>query len=57
MRDGTAESVSRHQILWREQGQGIVYFPSSSDRGQDRQPYPVDPYSATCDDRIHTYKR
>ena len=31
-RDRTAEPVSRDQILRRE-------------RGQDRQPYPVDPYS------------
>ena len=37
-RDGTAEPVSRDQILNHE---------------QDWQPYPVDPYSAICDD--HTY--
>ncbi|CAN0212227.1 unnamed protein product, partial [Ascophyllum nodosum] len=25
------------------------YFPCSADHGQDWQPYPVDPYSAICD--------
>ena len=29
------------------------YFPCSADHEQDWQPYPVDPYSAICDD--HTY--
>ena len=34
-----------------------VHFPSSADHEQDWQPYPVDPYSAICDDHtyIHTY--
>ena len=45
-RDGTAEPVSRHQLLRRKQGQGNVHFPCSADREQDWQPYPVDPYSA-----------
>ena len=49
-RDGTAEPVSCDQILRRERGQGNVHFPSSADREQDGQSYPVDPYSATCDD-------
>ena len=49
-RDGTAEPVPRDQILRRERGQGNVYFPCSTDHKQDWQPYPVDPYSATCDD-------
>ena len=52
-RDGTAEPVSRDQILRRERGQGNVHFPCSADQEQDWQPYPVDPYSAICDD--HTY--
>ena len=52
-RDGTAEPVSRHQILRHARGQGNVHFPSSADHEQDWQPYPVDPYSAICDD--HTY--
>ena len=26
-------------------------FPCSADHEQDWQPYPVDPYSAICDDR------
>ena len=56
-RDGTAESVSRDQILRHARGQGNVHFPCSADHGQDWQPYPVDPYSAICDDHtyIHTY--
>ena len=52
-RDGTAEPVSRDQILRRARGQGNVHFPCSADHEQDWQPYPVDPYSAICDD--HTY--
>ena len=53
-RDRTAEPVSRGQILSRERGQGNVHFPCSADHEQDRQPDPVDPYSAICDD--HTYR-
>ena len=34
-------------------GTGEIDFPFSADREQDWQPYPVDPYSAICDD--HTY--
>ena len=52
-RDGTAEPVSRDQILRHARGQGNIYFPCSADHEQDWQPYPVDPYSAICDD--HTY--
>ena len=35
----------------------ISIFPCSADHEQDWQPYPVDPYSAICDDHtyIHTY--
>ena len=51
-RDGTSESVSRDQILRHARRQG-VHFPCSADHEQDWQPYPVDPYSAICDD--HTY--
>ena len=56
-RDGTAEPVSRDQILRHARGQGDVHFPCSADHEQDWQPYPVDPYSAICDDYtyIHTY--
>ena len=43
-RDGTAESVSRDQILQRERGQGNIHFPCSADHEQDWQPYPVNPY-------------
>ena len=52
-RDGTAEPVSRDQILRQARGQGNINFPCSADDEQDWQPYPVDPYSAICDD--HTY--
>ena len=52
-RDGTAEPVSRDQILRHARGQGDINFPCSADHEQDWQPYPVDPYSAICDD--HTY--
>ena len=56
-RDGTAEPVSRGQILRHARGQGNIPFPCSADHEQDWQPYPVDPYSAICDDHtyIHTY--
>ena len=48
-RDGTAEPVSRDQILRHERGQGNINFScSSADHVQDWQPYPVDPYSAIC---------
>ena len=52
-RDRTAESVSRDRILRRERRQGNIRFPCSADHEQHWQPYPVDPYSAICDD--HTY--
>ena len=48
--DGTAEPVSRDQILRHARGQGNINFPCSVDHEQDWQPYPVDPYSARCDD-------
>ena len=49
-RDGTAEPVSRDQILRRERGQRNIQFPCSIDHVQDWQPYPVDPYSCyMCD--------
>ena len=52
-RDGTAEPVSRDQILRHERGQGNIHFPCSADHVKDWQPYPVDPYSCfMCD---HTY--
>ena len=55
-RDGTAEPVSRDQILRHEheRGRGNIHFSCSADHVQDWQPsYPADPYSwCTCD---HTY--
>ena len=52
-RDGTAEPVSRDQFVRYARGQGNIHFYCSADHEQDWQPYPVDPYSAICDD--HTY--
>ena len=49
-RDGTAEPVSRDQILRHVRGQGKYFLPCSADHEQDWQPYPVNPYSAICDD-------
>ena len=57
-RDGTAESVSRDQILRRVRRQGNTNFTCSADHDQDWQPYPVDPYSAivmAIHAYIHTY--
>ena len=54
-RDGTAEPVSRDHILRHARAEGNINFPCSADHEQDWQPYPVDPYSAICDD--HTYIR
>ena len=54
-RDGTAEPVSRNQILRHARGQGPINFPCSADHEQDWQPYPVGPYSAICDDHT-TYR-
>ena len=53
-RDGTAEPVSRDQILRHVRGQGNTHFPCSTDHEQDWQPYPVDPYSAKYVMTIHT---
>ena len=52
-RDGTAEPVSRDQILRRVRGQRNIHFPYSADHEQDWQPYPTDPYSAICGDRTY----
>ena len=52
-RDGTAEPVSRDQILRHIRGQRNIHFPCSADHEKDWQPCPVDPYSAIYDD--HTY--
>ena len=52
-RNGTAETVSRDQILRHERGQGNITFSCSAEHEQDWHPYPVDPYSCyMCD---HTY--
>ena len=51
-RAGTAEPVSRDQILRHARGQGNINFPCSADHEQDWQPYPVDAYSAICDDHV-----
>ena len=55
-RDGTAEPVSRDQILRRVREQGNINFPCSGHDDQDWQPYPFDPYSAICDGHTYIYK-
>ena len=52
--DGTAEPLSRDQIVRAERGQGKNDLPCSADHEQDWQPYPVDPYFAVCE-MDHTY--
>ena len=52
-RDGTAEPVSRDEILRRERRQENTIFPCSADHVQDWQPYPVDPYSCYMRDHIY----
>ena len=52
--DGTAEPVSRDQILRHERGQGNIHFSCSADLVQDWHPYPVDPYVMTIHTYIHT---
>ena len=47
-RKGTAEPVSRDQILRRERGQGNINFPCSAHHERDWQPYQDDPYFAIC---------
>ena len=54
-RDGTAEPVSRDQILRHERGQGNIHFSYSADHVQDWQPYPVDPYSCYMCDHTHIH--
>ena len=53
MRDGTAGTVTRDQILRRERGQTNVSFSCLADHEQDWRPYPVDLTLAICVD-IHT---
>ena len=55
-REGTAEPISRDQILRRERGQGNIQFPCLAEHEQDEQPYPVDPYACyMCHHtRVHT---
>ena len=48
-----SEPVSRDQILRHARVQENIDFRCSSDHEQDWQPFPVDPYSAICDDQ-HT---
>ena len=49
LRDGTAESVSPHQILRHERGQGSICFPCSANHKRDWQPNPAGPYSSIYD--------
>ena len=52
-RDGTAELVSRDEILRRERGHGKFHFSLFSSPRAGLAIYPVDPYSAETAD--HTY--
>ena len=52
-RDGTAEPISRNQILRHKRGQEKNISSCWADHEQDRELYPVDPYPAICDD--HTF--
>ena len=55
-RDGTADPVSRDQILRRERGQRSFHFPCSAGHVQDWEPsYPVDPYSSYICVTIYSY--
>ena len=56
-RDETAKPVSRDQHLRRERGQRNVHFANSADHEQDWHPYPVDPYSAICDDHKYIHNK
>ena len=56
VRDGTAELVSRDQVLRRERGLGDINFPCSADHEQDWQPYPLDPYSILKMMTIHRHR-
>ena len=51
--DARRDGVSRNRTLRHVRGQGNIHFPCSAGHEQDWQPYPVDSYSAICDD--HTY--
>ena len=53
--DGTAEPVSRDQILRRMRGQGNTDFPCSADHELGWQPYPLGPYPCLYVMTIHTY--
>ena len=53
-RDGTAEPVSRDQILRHAWAQGNIHFSCSADHEQGWQPYPVD-HTLLYVTTIHTY--
>ena len=54
-REGTVEPVSRDQMLRRERRQGSIDFPCSADHEQNWEFYPVDLYSAICDDQTYIH--
>ena len=55
-RDGTAEPVSRDEILRRERGQGNINFPCTADHELDWQPHPVDPYFCCMCNHIYIHE-
>ena len=56
-RDGTGRlNPSRETKFSGAYGdRGILIFTCSADHEQDWQPYPVNPYSALCDDHIYIH--
>ena len=59
-RDGTAEPVSRDQIVRHERGHGNIHFPCLADLEQNWQSYPVnsDEYRAeSARDTVHIIAR
>ena len=56
-RDGTAETVSRDQILRHGRGQENISVLCSADHEQDWQPHPVGPYSCYMCDHTYIHKR
>ena len=54
-RDGTAEPSREAKFSGTHGDRGIFISPCSADHEQGWQPYPVDPYSAICDDHTYIY--
>ena len=55
LKNGTAEPVSRDQILRHVRGHGNTHFPCSADHEQEWQPYPRLINTLLYVMTIHTY--